>query len=134
VAATNMSYLGELERGAAWCDRSFRLNPSPPYWYYLDCPENYFFAQRYQDVIDGTEQYGAHAELSALQLTYRAASQAELGHAEAAAASVAELRRRYPAASVEQFLNTGWVFAREQEEQAILAAARRPVCAYARRR
>jgi TolB-like protein/class 3 adenylate cyclase len=125
LAATNMSYLGEPEQGAEWCDRSFRLNPSPPYWYYLDCPENYFFTQRYQDVVDGVDRYGAFAEPSASQLVYRAASQAELGSGEAAAATVAELRRRYPAASFEQFLNTGWVFAREQEEQQILAAARK---------
>ncbi|HEX6011734.1 MAG TPA: hypothetical protein VFY87_08020, partial [Geminicoccaceae bacterium] len=125
LAAGSMSYLGEPEQGAAWCDRSFRLNPSPPYWYYLACPENYFFTRRYQDVVDGVDRYGSHAKLNAYQLVYRAASEAELGRREAAAATVSELHRGHPEASFEYFLNTGWVFARGQEEQQILASARK---------
>ena len=132
VAATNMSYLGKPKEGAEWCDRSFQLNPSPPYWYHLDCPENYFFTRRYQDVIDGTDRYSAQAELSPIQLVFRAASQAELGRGEAAAEAVTELRRLYPEVSFEYLMNTGFIFEREQEQRQILASADRAgvrVCA-----
>ena len=132
VAATNMSYLGKPEEGAEWCDRSFQLNPSPPYWYHLDCPENYFFTRRYQDVIDGTDRYSAQAELSPIQLVFRAASQAELGRGEAAAEAVTELQRLYPEVSFEYLMNTGFIFEREQEQRQILASADRAgvrVCA-----
>ena len=84
LAAGNMSYLGEPERGAEMCDRSFRLNPSPPNWYDLDCPENYFFVGRYNDVIEGIDRYRAHALMPSGFLVYRAASLAELGRKEEA--------------------------------------------------
>ena len=101
MAATSMSYLGNPEQGAAWCDRSFRLNPNPPYWYHLACPENYFFTRRYQDVIDGADRYSAHAELLPIHLVLLAASEAELGREKKAAATVAELQKRYPETSLE---------------------------------
>lgn len=124
LAATSMSYLGKPEQGAAWCDRSFRLNPNPPYWYHLACPENYFFARRYQDVIDGADRYRAHAELLPIHLVLLAVSQAELGREKEAAATLAELQQRYPETSIEYLMNTGMIFEREQEQQQILASAR----------
>ena len=57
-------------------------------------------------------------------LVYRAASLAELGHKESAAAAVEELRQLDPTMSLEMFLNTN-TFAREQEMQRILASARK---------
>jgi tetratricopeptide (TPR) repeat protein len=125
TAAQNMAYFGGPEEGAAMCDRSFRLNPRPPAWYDLDCAENYFFTQRYQDVVDGTGRWAAHADLGPSMLVWRAASQAELGRAEAAAATVDELRQRFPEASFEYLMNTGWIFEREQEARQILASARK---------
>jgi TolB-like protein len=125
TAASNMAFFGRPEEGAELCDRSFRLNPRPPAWYDLDCQENYFFTRRYQDVVDGTDRWAAHADLSPYLLVTRAASQAELGRAEAAAATVDELRRRFPEVSFEYLMNTGWIFEREQEKQQILASARK---------
>jgi hypothetical protein len=123
TAAQNMSYFGKPEEGAAMCDRAFRLNPRPPAWYDLDCPENYFFTGRYQDVLDGTDRWRAHADASPHMLVWRAASQAELGRAEAAAATVEELTRRFPETSFEGLMNAGWIFEREQEQRQIYASA-----------
>ena len=36
-----------------------------------------------------------------------------------------ELRRRFPEVSFEHLMNTGWIFEREQEQQQILASARK---------
>jgi tetratricopeptide (TPR) repeat protein len=130
-AAINMSYLGEPERGAELCDRSFQLNPSPPYWYYVACPENYFFTRRYTDAVDIVDRYRAHTEIIDIFLVYRAASLAELGRNEAAAAAVEELQQRDPATSLENVLNSN-TFARDQEMQQLLASARKAgvrVCA-----
>ena len=123
-AATNMSFLGEPERGAEMCDRSFRLNPSPPYWYDIDCPENYFFVARYDDVIDGIDRYRARALIPSGFLVYRAASLAELGRTKDATAAVEELHQLDPTMSLEMFLNTN-TFARDQEPEQILASARK---------
>jgi TolB-like protein/class 3 adenylate cyclase len=132
VAAANMAFFGKPEEGAKLCDRSFRLNPRPPPWYDLDCQENYFFIGRFQDVLDGTDRWAAHADLGPHLLVARAASQAELGRAEAAAATMDELERRFPEASFEHLMNIGYIFEREQEQQQILASARKAgvrVCA-----
>jgi TolB-like protein/class 3 adenylate cyclase len=99
TAAANMAFFGRPEERAELCDRSFRLNPRPPAWYDLDCQENYFFTRRYQDVVDGTDRWAAHADLSPSMLVVRAASQVELGRAEAAAATMDELRQRFPEVS-----------------------------------
>ena len=123
-AATNMSYLGEPQRGAEMCDRSFQLNPSPPYWYDLDCFENYFFTGRHADVVDGIDRYRAQALIPSGYLLYRMASLAELGRTKEATAAVEELRQLDPAMSLESYLNTN-LFAREQDMQQLLASARK---------
>ena len=92
-AAINMSYLGEPERGAEMCDRSFQLNPSPPYWYDADCFENYFFVGRHADAVDGIDRYHARALVPSSFLLWRAASLAELGRTEEAAAAIEELQQ-----------------------------------------
>ena len=125
TAAQNMAYFGKPEEGAQMCDRSFKLNPHPPAWYDIDCVENYFFTERYRDAVESSGRWSTHADLPASMLVYRAASQAELGGAEAATAAVEELRQRYPEVSFENLMNTGWIFERKQEEERILASARK---------
>lgn len=124
IAADSMAYQGKPVEGAEMCDRAFRLNPSHPNWYYLDCPGNYFFTGRYQDVIDIMNRYDAIGDLWVGGLIWRAASQAELGGKAAAQASVTELEQRYPEVSMEMIFNTMWTFDREQERQDILESAR----------
>ena len=132
-AAGNMSYLGEPERGAEMCDRSLQLNPSPPYWYNIDCPENYFFVGRYAEAVDAVDRFRARAVSPSGYLVYRAASLAELWRTKEATAAVEELGQLDPTMSLEMFLNTN-LFARDQEKEAILASARKAsvrVCAEA---
>jgi hypothetical protein len=124
--ADSMPVYGKPEEGAEMCDRAFRLNPTPPGWYYYFCVGPVFFARRYQDAVDYVNRgAAAGSPPNEYMLNAKAASQAELGQAEAAAATVAELKQHYPEASFELFRNTGWIFAREQEEQQILASMRK---------
>jgi hypothetical protein len=57
-------------------------------------------------------------------LVYRAASLAELGRNDSAAAAVEELWQLDPTMSLEMFLNTN-IFARDQGREQILASARK---------
>jgi tetratricopeptide (TPR) repeat protein len=123
-AAINMSFLGEPERGAEMCDRAYQLNPSPPYWYDADCFENYFFVGRHTDAVDGIDRYHARALVPSSFLLYRAASLAEPGRTEEAAAAIEELRQLDPMMSLEMFLNTT-AFSRDRELQQILGSARK---------
>ncbi len=125
IAADSMAYHGKPEKGAEMCDRAFRLNPHHPNWYYLDCPGGYFFTGRYQDVIDIMNSYDAIGDLWSGGLIWKAASQAEIGGKEAAAATVAELEHRYPELSIESLLSTQWHFDRDQERHKLLASARK---------
>jgi hypothetical protein len=119
-----MSYLGEPERGAQMCDRSSQLSQSPPYWYDINCPENYLFVARYEDVVDGIDRFRARAVIPNSYLAYGAASLAELGRTKKANTAAEELHKLDPTMSLEMFLNTN-LFVREREVQRILASARK---------
>ncbi len=109
--ADSMPAYGKPAEGAEMCDRAFRLNPTPPVWYNYFCVGPLLFARRYQEAIDYMNRgAAAGSPPNEYMLSYKAASQAELGRAEAAAETVAELKRRYPEVSFERFLNTGWIF------------------------
>jgi TolB-like protein/DNA-binding SARP family transcriptional activator len=125
LAANTLPYLGRPEEGAAMCDRAFRLNPVPPDWYFWNCQDSYFFTRRFQATIDAINRWGANHDLNHYTLIFRAASETELGRDQDAAATKAELQRRYPEVSFEYLLNTGLYFEREQEEQQMLASVRK---------
>ena len=125
LAADRMAVLGQPELGAELCDRSFRLNPISPTWYYLDCIAGYFFTGRYSDMVEASDHVRAERELNPFNLVFRAASQAELGQAAQAEETVAELRRRFPAASIEFYLQNDMIFERKQDEERLLASTRK---------
>jgi TolB-like protein/class 3 adenylate cyclase len=125
MAADTMAFLGKPEEGAAMCDRSFRLNPTPPDWYYSDCVTNLFFTGRYQEAVEAVDRGAASTEVSPSMLVWKAASQAELGRGDAAGKTVKELEGLYSEVSFEWLLNTGWNFERSEEQDRILAAARK---------
>ena len=134
IAAESMSFLGKPDAGAELCDRSFRLNPSPPDWYYADCVTNFYYAGRYQEAIDAVNRGAADAVPNPSMLIWKAASEAELGHADRAAATARELAERYPAVSLEWQLNNGWNFERDAERDRIVASAKKAgvrICAEA---
>jgi hypothetical protein len=120
-----MAFLGKPEEGAEMCDRSFRLNPTPPDWYYSDCVTNLFFTGRYQEAVDAVDRGAASTEASPSMLVWKAASLAELGKLDEAAKTVKELEGLYSEVSFEWLLNTGWNFERAQEQDRILEASRK---------
>ncbi len=134
TAADSMAFLGKPEDGAAMCDRSFRLNPTPPDWYYSDCVTNLYFTGRYQEAIEAVDRGAASTEATPSMLVWKAASQAELGQADASKKTVADLQKLYWEVSFEWLLNTGWNFERTQEQDQILASAKKAglrICAKA---
>lgn len=134
TAADTMSFLGKPEDGAAMCDRSFRLNPTPPDWYYSDCVTNLYFTGRYQEAIDAVDRGAASTEATPSMLVWKAAAQAELGQTDAAKKTVADLQKLYWEVSFEWLLNTGWNFERTKEQDQILVSAKKAglrICATA---
>ena len=102
-AALAMSYLGRPEEGAELCDRADRLNPLSAPFYSIHCFENYFFTGRYRDSLNMLRRTEAWLAQSPYRLAFLAAAQTELGESDDAAASVAELKRKFPDASAEAF-------------------------------
>lgn len=134
MAADTMAFLGKPEEGLAMCDRSFRLNPTPPDWYYSDCVSNFYFAGRYEEAIDAVNRGSASTEATPSALVWKAASEAELGRAADATATVGKLEQLYWEVSFEWLLNTGWNFERDQERDLILASSKKAgvrICATA---
>jgi hypothetical protein len=134
MAADTMAFLGKPEEGLAMCDRSFRLNPTPPDWYYSDCVSNFYFAGRYEEAIDAVNRGSASTEATPSALVWKAASEAELGRAADAKATVGKLEQLYWEVSFEWLLNTGWNFERDQERDLILASSKKAgvrICATA---
>jgi TolB-like protein/class 3 adenylate cyclase len=125
IAAGQMSFYGDPEKGAEMCDRSYKLNPAAPLWYANDCAENYFFTGRMSEVIEAMKRIASwKGKLTSGSLFFKAAAEAELGLNDLAA-TVAEFRQRYPEMSFESKVNTNWSFDRKQEEDRILSAVRR---------
>jgi tetratricopeptide (TPR) repeat protein len=129
-----MAFLGRPEEGAAMCDRSFRLNPTPPDWYYSDCVTNLYYMGRYKEAIEAVDRGAASTEPTPSMLVWKAASEAELGQADAAKKTVAQLQSLYWEVSFEWLLNTGWNFERQREQDQILASSKKAglrICATA---
>ena len=127
TAADRMPFLGDPDLGAQLCDRSFRLNPLAPRWYYANCHAPYFFARRYRDAVDACERTSVGGfELNRFALVVCAASAAEAGDRRRAQATVAEFAHRFPTVSIELFLTReDWMFDRQQEQDRIVASARK---------
>ena len=107
------------------CDRSFRLNPTAPDWYYADCVTNLYFTRRYQEAIRAADRGAASTDPTPSTVVWQAASQAELGQDDAAKKTIAQLKDLYWEVSFEWLLNTGWNFERAEERDTILASARK---------
>jgi TolB-like protein/class 3 adenylate cyclase/Tfp pilus assembly protein PilF len=126
LAADTMHFIGKSEEGAAMCDRSFRLNPNPPAWYYADCVSNFFYTKRFAEAVEAANRWRTINPLNPYILVTMAAAQAELGRQDDAAKTVKEITERYPEVSFEYLRsNLGWKFDREEDEQLALAATRK---------
>ncbi len=130
-AAGNMSFYGKPEEGTAMCKRGFSLNPSPPPWYPANCVENYFFSKRYQDAVDMNKRSAAWRTPGPTDLALLAAAQVELGASGDAAATVADLKGRFPDFAAEPVFSGFWAMERQQEEDQLVASLQKagaPVC------
>jgi len=126
ITADGMPFYGKAKEGAASCDRAFRLSPDPPVWYYADCVAPYFFSKRFEDAIEAANRWRTINPLNPFVLVMMAGAQAELGRKADAARTVAEIEERYPEISYEYLHNNlAWRFAREEDEQFVLAAIRK---------
>jgi TolB-like protein/class 3 adenylate cyclase/Tfp pilus assembly protein PilF len=126
IAADMMPAIGKADEGAAMCDRSFRLNPNPPAWYYANCVGNYFYTKRFAEAIEAANRWRSINPLNPYILVIMAAAQAELGRKDDAEKTVTEIKERYPEISFEYLRsNLGWTFVREEDEQLILTAVRK---------
>ncbi len=133
-AANSMPFFGKPERGVELCERALRLNPAAPAWYYMNCITSDFLVGRYRAAVEASDHAAPLSELNPQLLVWRAASLAELGREEDAAATLEMLRRRYPEVSFEYLINNGWTFERQRDQDQILASARKAgvrVCATA---
>ena len=122
-ASDQMPWVGLPEEGAALCDRSFALNPHPPYWYYSDCTSSYAFVGRHKDGVAAAERSGPLTSFSRGRLVLLAMSAVEVGRKDLVDAALAEINKRYPEMSIEKLLNTVWVFDRAQERDLTIALA-----------
>ena len=131
LAAIQMPYFGKPENGAALCDRAFRLNPLPPSWYAISCEGVYYYVGRYQESVDMARRAAGAFPKNESAFAYHAASQAELGAKEDAAATVADWKRRFPDSTVEALMTTYFTLKRPQERDQLLASLRKanaPMC------
>jgi len=125
LTADPMPFFGAAEEGAALCDRSLRLNPNPPAWYYADCVAPYLFSHRYEDAAAAAHRWRGVNPLNHYVLAMKAAAEAQLGRKADAAETVSEIEQRYPEMSFEYLVNTGWEFDREQDGQFALDIVRK---------
>jgi TolB-like protein/class 3 adenylate cyclase len=124
-ASDQMPWVGLPEEGAALCDRSFALNPHPPFWYYSGCMSSYAFVGRHKEAVAAAEHSGPLSSFSRGRLVLLAMSAVEVGRKDLVDASIAEINKRYPEMSIEKLLNTVWVFDRAQERDLTIALAGR---------
>jgi TolB-like protein/class 3 adenylate cyclase/Tfp pilus assembly protein PilF len=105
-SAGNLAQMGQVERAVELADRAMQLNPNyPGYYSFALCPV-YFFGQRFADVVAVVDKL-PEVQRYLIQLTFLAASLAELDRNEEATAAAAALRAQQPGASAELAVNTG---------------------------
>ena len=126
IAADRMPFFGEPKLGAELCDRSFHLNPLAPEMVLSGLLYRVFLCQAPQGrgrVLRPVPLGRLHTKPVQSRLV-RCEFHMELGDHAGAKALVAELERRFPAASIEYFLQGDWKFDRQREEDQILVSAR----------
>ena len=128
-SAGNLSQMGQVERTVELADRAVQLNPNyPSYYSFYLCPA-YYFGRRFADVVAVVGRLPEVQRFS-VQLTFLAASLAQLGKRAEAEKAAAELRRQQPNFSVELAVNNGSLLASQRDLLVEgLRAAGLPLCA-----
>ena len=99
-----LSYAGRATEGVEVVDKAKLLNPHYPSFWVMQLGMIYFNARRYQDAISELEQSDLKDTIDVP--LYLAASHAALGHTDQALASMANVIRLDPLATVERLAPT----------------------------
>lgn len=118
--AAILAFEGQEARGFALCQRSLRLNPDAPSWYYQHCGTTQYLAGQYQAMLDSQSRSGDD-ELSNYQRVLRTMALVEVCRAKDAADMLALIRTKYPALSYEYLWNNGWLFRGPGTQERMLA-------------
>ncbi len=130
LAAAILAGNGKSEEAVQLADKVLRIDPRASSGSLNTIKDAYFLARRFEDTVAVISRIpeDARSRGSRLYLTF---SYALLGHREEAERARAELLAKYPTMSAELLLNTGWAFARPEDEMLFLdgfRATQLPVC------
>jgi TolB-like protein/class 3 adenylate cyclase len=130
AAASLLASAGEVQEALAAADRAVRLDPHMPPGLLRGVKDAFFFARDFERTIDVVRRMpeDSRSQGSVFEL---AASYAFLGRAEVKEAR-AVMVAKYGDASAELWLNQGWAFSRQQEQDLFIESFRKlglPVCA-----
>jgi TolB-like protein/class 3 adenylate cyclase/tetratricopeptide (TPR) repeat protein len=131
AASAHMPYLGEIKEGVALADRAIRLDPRLPPGNKNGLIEAYFYAHRFDRVIEVATSMPEEMRLKWTVL-HLAMSYAYLGRTDEARATKAAYVERFGAMPAEQWLNEGQYYARQQEQDLFVDGFRKlglPICA-----
>ena len=130
AAASLLASAGEVEEALAAADRAVRLDPHMPPGLLRGVKDAFFFARDFERTIDAVRRMPEHSR-SRGSVFMLAASYAFLGRAEVEEARTA-IVAKYGNVSAELWLNEGWVFGRQEEQDLFIESFRKvglPVCA-----
>ena len=131
VVSMNLPYLGEVEEAMTLADRALRLDPYLPPGNKNGLLDSYFHGRRFDRVIEITTSMPEKTRGSWAWM-FLAMSYAYLGRRTEAEAAKAAYIARYGETSVEQWLNEGLVYLRQQDQDVFVNGLRKlglPVCA-----
>jgi TolB-like protein/class 3 adenylate cyclase len=131
AAAEQMPYLGEVEEGARLADRAIRLDPHLPPGNKNGLIEPYFYAGRFQQVIEIATSMPEETR-SKWTVMDLAMSYAYLNRTNEAETAKAAYLERFGDTSAEQWLMEGQAYVRQQERDWFVNGFRQlglPICA-----
>ena len=131
VVSMNLPYLGEVEEAMTLADRALRLDPFLPPGNKTGLLDSYFHGRRFDRVIEIASSIPEKSRGKWVWITL-AMSYAYLGQTKDAEAAKAYYLTRYGVTSIEQQLNEGLVYARQQEQDVFVDGYRKlglPLCA-----
>lgn len=133
AAASLLAFAGEVDEGLAAADRALRLDPRMPPGNLRGVKDALFLARDFERTIDAVQRMPEDGR-SRGSVFMLAASYAFLGRAREAEASKAVFLAKFPSVTAEAWLNQGFVFGRQQEQDLFIESFRKlglPMCANA---
>jgi len=131
AVSMNLPYLGEVEEAMTLADRALRLDPFLPAGNKTGLLDSYFHGRRFDRVIEIATSIPEKSRGKWAWITL-AMSYAYLGQTTKAEAAKVAYITRYGVTSIEQQLNEGLVYLRQQEQDVFVDGYRKlglPICA-----